>query len=132
MSWIEENYEMCKIGFDGESCVRQWFKSINIDFMQVDIMFNKNDKWYLGEIKTQEKFKAPPFDGHGMPEWQINRRIKFYNDTGIEPYLIVKDKDESCLYIGSIIELMKKDKIITRGKKPRVVFNLINFTKIIL
>ena len=130
MNFVDQHYELLKIGFQGEGEVREYFKSIGVKFMQVDLMFNKNGKWYLAEIKTQEKFKAPPFDGHGLPEWQIEARIQFYNDTGIEPFLIVKDNEDRCLYIGSILKLMQKEKIITKGKKPRVVFNINGFTKI--
>jgi hypothetical protein len=130
MSWIQDNYNKYKIGSDGESEIREWFKKLNIPFMQVDIMFYYKDKWCLGEVKTQEKFKAPPFDGHGMPEWQINRRMKFYNDTGVIPYLIVKDLEENCIYIQKIEELMNGEYIKTKGRKPRIVFNINSFKRI--
>ena len=94
MSFLEKNLENCKIGFAGEDLVRSWFIDKKIPFMQVDIMFKYNNKWCLGEVKTQEKFIAPPFDGHGLPKWQIDRRLEFYNDTGVEPFLIVNDISE--------------------------------------
>jgi len=130
MSWIQENFDKCKIGFDGESEIREFFKKHKIPFMQVDLLFYYNEKWCLAEIKTQEKFKAPPFDGHGMPDWQIKRRMQFYNDTGIEPYLIVKDIEENCIYIGKIIELLEKEYIKTNGNNPRIVFNIESFKRI--
>jgi|TARA_R110000782_G_scaffold269647_1_gene368141 hypothetical protein len=130
MTWLEKNYDSCNIGLSGESEVREWFKNKKIPFMQVDIMFKYDGKWCLGEIKTQEKFLAPPFDGHGLPKWQIDRRIQFYNDTNIEPFLIVKDLKENCLYIESLLILMKGEKFQTKGKSPRVIFKLSNFKKI--
>lgn len=132
MSFLEKNLEQCKIGFAGEDLVRNWFINKKIPFMQVDIMFKYNDKWCLGEIKTQEKFLAPPFDGHGLPKWQIDRRMEFYKDTGIEPYLIVNDINDKCLYIESLKNLLKAEQFQTKGNKPRVIFKLSNFKKIIL
>ena len=130
MSWLKNNYESYKIGLDGESEIREWFKKRHIPFMQVDIMFKSKGIWYLGEIKTQEKFKAPPFDGHGLPKWQVDKRIQFYNDTGIEPFLIVKDLEDDCIYLGSMVELMKQEKFQTKGKRSRIIFKLENFKKI--
>lgn len=130
MSFLEDNYDQCLIGFDGENKVRDWFKQKYIPFMQVDIMFKYKDKWCLGEIKTQEKFKSPPFDGHGLPKWQIKRRIEFYQDTGIEPFLIVYDLNEKCLYIESLLILTTKEFFNTNGKKPRTIFNIENFKRI--
>jgi len=100
--------------------------------MQVDIMFWHNNTWCLGEVKSQEKFKAPPFDGHGLPQWQIDRRLKFYKDTGVIPYLIIYDLDEKCLYIEKMENLLEKEHFKTNGKKPRVIFNLSSFKRIVI
>ena len=130
MSFLENNFNNCKIGFGGEDLVRTWFIDKKIPFMQVDIMFKYNGKWCLGEVKTQEKFKAPPYDGHGLPDWQIKRRMEFYKDTGVIPYLIVYDLQEKCLYIEKLEVLLSKEHFKTKGKKPRVIFKLDNFKKI--
>lgn len=130
MSFLQNNIDQCKIGFDGESTVRDWFIKNKIPFMQVDIMFKHNKNWCLGEIKSQEKFKAPPYDGHGLPEWQINRRLEFQKDTNVKAYLIVYDLNEKCLYIESIDNLLKGKHFKTKGKKPRVVFCIESFKKV--
>lgn len=133
MTWFDKNIDWIKKGLEGEGQVREWFKSKKLPFMQVDIMFKSKGKWCLGEIKTQEKFTAPPFDGHGLPEWQIKMRMQFYNDTGIVPYLIVKDVHDDCLYLQSMIildGLTNKDKFKTKGRKPRVIFRLEKFVKV--
>lgn len=132
MSFLENNLENCKIGFAGEDIVRDWFKRQKIPFMQVDIMFFYRGHWCLGEVKSQEKFKAPPFDGHGLPQWQIDRRLKFYKDTGVIPYLIIYDLDEKCLYVEKIETLLTKEHFKTNGKKPRVIFNLSSFKRIVI
>jgi hypothetical protein len=130
MSFLKNNLDQCLIGFDGEDKIRDWFKKIKIPFMQVDIMFKKDNKWCLGEIKTQEKFKAPPFDGHGLPQWQIDRRLEFYKDTGVIPYLIIYDIDDKCIYIETLNNLINKENFKTKGEKPRVIFKLTSFIKI--
>lgn len=132
MSFIDDNLKKIKIGFDGEQTVRDWFIKQKIPFMQVDIMFKHKDSWCLGEVKTQEKFTAPPFDGHGLPQWQIDRRLEFQEDTGVIAYLIVNDIEDNCLYINSLDKLLAGEYFKTKGKKPRVVFNIKNFVKIYL
>ena len=137
MSFLEDNLEKCIVGFAGEDKVREWFKKKKIPFMQVDIMFKYRGKWCLGEVKAQEKYTKEnppypdgPFDGHGLPRWQIDRRIEFYKDTGVEPFLIVRDLEEDCLYIESLLILMQKEKFQTKGKSPRMIFKLDNFKRI--
>lgn len=130
MSFLENNIENCKIGFAGEDAVRSWFIKQKIPFMQVDIMFKYNQSWCLGEIKTQEKFLSPPFDGHGLPKWQIDRRLQFQKDTGIKAYLIVNDINDKCLYIESIDNLLKGKYFQTKGSKPRIVFEICSFKKL--
>lgn len=130
MSFLENNIEQCKIGFAGEGKVRDWFIKQNIPFMQVDIMFKHKDKWCLGEVKTQEKFIAPPFDGHGLPKWQLDRRLQFQKDTGVIAYLIVNDINDKCLYISTMDKLLKGRSFQTKGLKPRIIFELSSFTKI--
>ena len=63
MNFFDDNIEQIKIGFQGEEMIRNYFIKNNISFMQVDIMFKYNNKWHCGEIKTQEIFRSPPFDG---------------------------------------------------------------------
>lgn len=139
MSWFKENKEILEIGLNGEGNVRDWFKQKKIPFMQVDIMFKYNKKWCLGEVKTQEKYKKfdpkfpnsiGPYDGHGLPKWQIDRRMEFFKDTGIEPFLIVNDIQEKCLYLNSIDVLLNGEHFNTGGKKPRTIFKLENFKRI--
>jgi hypothetical protein len=132
MSFLESNIENCKIGFGGEDTVRDWFIKQKIPFMQVDIMFKYKGSWCLGEIKTQEIYTAPPYDGHGLPKWQIDRRMEFFRDTGVKPYLIVYDLKEKCLYIESFENLLNGEHFQTKGKKPRTIFNIESFKKIAL
>ena len=129
MSFLEDNIDNCKIGFAGEDTVRNWFIKNKVKFMQLDIMFYHKGKWCLGEVKTQEKYLAPPFDGHGLPQWQIDRRMQFYKDTGVKPYFIVKCLDDECLYIKDMPTLLEGKSFKTKGKKPRVIFPVSSFEK---
>ena len=128
--FTEENKKNIKQGYDGEDIVRNWFKEKEIPFMQVDLMFKHNNNWFLAEIKSQEKFLSPPFDGHGLPEWQIKRRIDFYNDTKIKPIFIVYDTQDKCIYMANLVELEKGEKFKTKGAKPRIIFPISSFKKV--
>jgi hypothetical protein len=137
MNFFDDNIEQIKIGFQGEEIIRNYFIKNNISFMQVDIMFKYNNKWHCGEIKTQEIFRSPPFDGHGLPQWQINKRLEFHNDTNVIPVFIVYDLEEKCIYYQNLLYLInqKKENIDffkTKGKKPRTIFNIKHFKKLTL
>ena len=134
MSWFENNLDKIKIGLEGEEIIREHFKKEKVPFMQVDIMFKNKNKWYCGEIKTQEIFESPPFDGHGLPQWQIDRRIEFYKDTGVVPVFIVYDLKEKCVFMQKLNFLntltCKNDVLRTKGAKPRTIFNIKHFERI--
>lgn len=134
MSWFDKNIDKIKIGLEGEEIIREYLMRQKIPFMQVDIMYKENNQWYCGEIKTQEIFKSPPFDGHGLPQWQINRRIQFYNDTGVIPMFFVYDLEEKCIYYNSLLYLNNKvhknEVFRTNGAKPRTIYNIDLFKRI--
>jgi hypothetical protein len=134
MSFFSDNLDKIKIGLEGEEKVRNFFKSKNVKFMQVDIVFYSSTKqrWCVGEIKTQEKYLSPPFDGHGLPEWQIEARIDFYKATKCIPYLIVNCLSDNCFYFQSILKLMEGKKFKTKGLKSRVIFPIESFEKILI
>lgn len=132
MSFITENFDNCKIGFDGEQLIRKWFMDNKIPFMQVDVMFKHDNRWYLGEIKSQEKYLSPPFDGHGLPIWQINRRLEFEKETGIVAYLFIYDLEDKCIYMQKFSELMNGKQFETKGSKPRIIFPIESFKKIFI
>lgn len=117
-------------GYAGEKKVREWFKENKIPFMQVDIMFFTKDEWKLGEIKSQEKFVSPPFDGHGLPKWQVDRRLDFCNKMKIDAFLIVHDREEECLYIESLNKLNEGEKYYTKGLSPRVIYPIVQFKRL--
>lgn len=50
---------------------------------------------YAWEIKFQERYEAPPFDGHGLPVRQVHARLRLQRETGIVAVFLVFDRDGS-------------------------------------
>jgi hypothetical protein len=113
-------------GFDGEKVLRDYLVKMKYQFGQVDVISKINDKWYLFEVKHQEKFEAPPFDGHGLPPWQVKFRIQAYNELGIIPILFVVDKTTGICYYQNLMKLEKGLKHTTSTGK-RVIYPLESF-----
>lgn len=128
-NWFDDNLKQIKIGLEGESQIRKMLSKKNIRFMQADLIFNYNNQYYCAEVKTQEKYLAPPFDGHGLPMWQITARIELFNKTGIIPYLFIRCLTDNLVYHQDLRELMRTEYYQTKGKSPRVIFNLSEFKK---
>lgn len=96
--------------------------------MQADLVLKgKNGDWFLAEVKCQERYNPPPFEGHGLPEWQIIRRLEFQEDTGIWALLFVVEKGTGLIFWNYIKRLWSGEKYKTSGSKPRVIFPLKNF-----
>ena len=127
-------------GFKGEEIIRDFLKNNpNIDvFFQGDIIYRKIDgKWFISEVKHQEKFESPPFDGHGLPPWQIKHRLLFEKERGVIAmlYVIEKGKKENgkhIVYWNYLNKLNQGKHFDTMGDKPRRVFPLENFNKLLI
>ena len=116
-----------KIGYSGEKIIRQLLKDKNIKlFMQIDLLFCKDNIWYSAEIKRQESYKPPPFEGHGLPPYQIEQRVQLYKDKNIIPMLFIIDKENNKIFYQNIIKLEKGEKIYTKTKS-RVIYPINNF-----
>ena len=127
---VEKDIEKIKDGFVGERIVRNYLiNQENCFFGQLDMIANINNEWYSIEVKHQEMFESPPFDGHGLPVWQVKTRIKLYKDTGVIPLFFVLDKNTKVLMYNSLLNLEKGRKFQT-GKKSRVIYPIENFIKI--
>lgn len=131
-TFFDKNYENIKKGFEGENDIREFLKERNISFLQADLIFEYRGNYYCGEIKTQEKATPEkygiPFEGHGLPPWQIKARIKLYERTGIIPYLFIRCLTDNVIYHEDLRKLMKT-KYYEFKKTPRIVFNLEAFKK---
>jgi len=114
-------------GLEGEKIIRDYFKDKKIHFFQVDLMAKIRDRWNLIEIKHQESYKPPPFEGHGLPKWQIDARLEFQKEKGIRALLFIVDKETKIIYWQYMDELMNGESYQTKGINPRIIFPLINF-----
>ena len=127
-SWTRANSELCLLATKGNitrldasvsqivespieehsrkpAIARCFLKSRNIDnLFQADWIVVKDNKYYVIEVKHKEKFRAPPFDGHGLDIRQVRARQKFYEDTGIRCLFLVFDFDRT-IYYGWLDEL---------------------------
>jgi hypothetical protein len=112
--------------------------------MQVDLIVQipRTVKYRLLEIKCQERFLAPPFDGHGLPIWQFDTRLRFEERTEIEAWLYVIEPEvwinnrgqDLVIYRQSfkaLKELPAERKFITKRTK-RIIFPMDAFERIII
>ena len=132
-TFFDANYDNIKKGFEGENDIREFLKRKSISFLQADLIFEYDGKYYCGEIKTQEKatpekYYGLPFEGHGLPPWQVNSRIRLYEKTGIIPYLFIRCLTDNVIYHRDLRELIKTNYYEFK-KTPRIVFNLEEFKK---
>ena len=111
-------------GLEGEKIIRDYFISKKLHFFQVDLIVKIKDKWHLVEIKHQESFKPPPFEGHGLPKWQIDARLKFQEEKEIRAMLFILDKNTKIIYWQYMDVLLFGDQFQTKGQKPRIIFPL--------
>ena len=123
-----------KQGFLGESIVRQLLKDCKQQFGQIDLIsYDKvKSKIYMYEIKCQDRFKSPPFDGHGLPPYQFDFRLKIATLTGMIPFFIIIEpqvdlKGEQLMFYQNmfILDRLSNDKkFITGGDKKAVAIQL--------
>jgi len=116
-------------GIYAEQYILKFFRDRNIPCFQPDCVSYENDKYILNEVKNQECFKSPPFDGHGLPKWQVEARIEFFNKTGIRCRLFVLEKGTNIIYYQWLDELEKGEYIDTKGEHPRRIYNISLFKK---
>lgn len=127
MKLSEKDLDNIIIGFDGENIIREFFKLKKIFYFQADMVAKIKYKWCLIEVKHQEMFNSPPFDGHGLPLWQIKARLQFQEEKDIRAMLFIIDKNTNIIYWQYMDVLMKGEKYQTNGKSPRIIFPIKNY-----
>lgn len=123
-------------GLKGEGIFRDLLKLKKHKFAQIDILsISEDDVIYIWEIKHQERFEAPPFDGHGLPPYQLEMRIKIAERTNTIPmFAIIEPEDENGDMWAFIQDMRKLDalpddrKFITKTGK-RIIFHIDEFNK---
>lgn len=130
MDWSQWAADTVRVaqGHAGETRVRQRLIRRKIDHMQVDLLFKLNGHWNLAEIKNQERFVNP--DGHGLPLWQVEKRMEFFQDTGIPPWLIVVEPDGAGIFAQRIDVLESKGRALVTQKSKRVIYPIASFIEL--
>lgn len=114
-------------GIAMEQWLLGYFRKTGRPVFQPDAISYEDGHYILNEVKNQEHFKAPPFDGHGLPPYQVEARILFWERTGIRCRFVVKEKGTKKVYWQWLDVLEGKEHYDTRGKSPRRVYPLKSF-----
>ena len=107
-------------GWIGERIVRNYIKGKVSYFMQADLIVFTDNRYVLFEIKRQEKYQNP--DGHGLPPFQVKHRIDLYNSTGIEPFLVIVDPEDNCIYSQSLVILENSKRGFLTKTGSRIIY----------
>lgn len=131
---------MLKMGFEAEGAVRELLRQKKHEYGQLDLVSidRATQKIYIWEIKHQERFKAPPFDGHGLPPWQFKFRLEVARKTNTIPILIIvepgSEPGSKKVFYQSlfILEKLPADKKFMTKTGKRIVFNIDAFNEMTL
>lgn len=116
-------------GIDGEQKLFKWLKGLGYSFFQPDAISFEDGTYVLNECKHQEHYNAPPYDGHGLPKWQVEARLWFWEVTNIRCRLVIFEKGTNDIYYQWLDELEKGEHFDTKGMNPRRVYPLTSFNK---
>jgi len=123
-------------GFAGEGILRSILSEKGHQFGQIDLMSicPKSGKTYFYEVKHQERFKGPPFDGHGLPPWQVDFRLKIAKAHNITPVLFIVEPGidlmgEIVIFYASLIHLnnLPDDKKFLTNTGKRIIYHIAEF-----
>lgn len=117
-------------GIQGEQALFNLLKKNGFHFFQPDAIGYKDGCYYVFETKHQERFIPPPFEGHGLPKWQVTARLAFQKMTKIPCVLVVFDKETNEIFWQRIDQLEKGEYHDTFGNSPRRIYKIDNFEKL--
>ena len=126
-----------KLGEEGQKKAKilchEYFKEtvFQIDWMSV----TKDGIYILNEVKNQEPFDPPPFEGQGLPLWQVKARIKFYRTTGTRCRFIVFNPLDDTDILWQWLDVLEEEgqHFDTQGLDPqkrRRIYPIDNFKKL--
>ena len=126
----KSNMGITQDGINGEQALFVLLKSKGLKFFQPDAIGYKDGCYYVFEVKHQARYTPPPFEGHGLPKWQVEARLEFQRRTTIPCIFVVFDKETEEVFYQRIDKLEKGEYIDTHGMKPRRIYNLKEFKKL--
>jgi len=113
------------LGKEGEQKARMILKGMGFEVQCPDWIALKDDKWTCFEIKSKERFLAPPFDGHGLDKRQIYLRNRLLEGTGIRTYLLIFEVGTNLVF-GEYLDILEsKEKFNTLNNIT--IYPLANF-----
>lgn len=116
-------------GIQAEQWLLKFFIDKGIKCFQPDAISLEDGEYVLNEIKHQEFYESPPFDGHGLPLWQIESRVNFYIKTKIRCRIVIIEKISNNIYSQWLDVLENGEFFDTKGQKPRRVYPIESFKK---
>lgn len=152
-----KNIDMERVGLGllGENVVRDYLKTTTYRHMQLDLVYwphGEGNFYRVAEIKCQERFLAPPFDGHGLPLHQFNERLKLEKSMrnmrpgrehqSVQVWLFIIEPStwlneaitEKVIFSQSIARLnaLPDEKKFVSHQSKRIIFPIEEFEKIIV
>lgn len=127
-------WEGCRMGITeqgilGEQMAFQFCFSRGLKCLQSDLLYeNRDGEYVMLEVKHQEPFKAPPFDGHGLPPQQVQKRLDIFKKHGIRCVFVVFDKEEHAIYY-QWLDTLDAGKKAPTPTGSRVIYPLEAFIK---
>jgi len=115
-------------GIKGEQLLFKLLHKKGYYFFQPDAIGLKNDSFFVFGAKLKARFKAPPFDGHGLDKRQVRARINFEEKTGIKSVLVVFDKETNEVFLQDIKKLEEGKHFDTRNYIR--IYPIENFEKV--
>ena len=79
---------MTEEGIEGERKLFKFLWKKGVDVFQPDAIGLNKGKYELYEVKNQERYRPPPFEGHGLPPQQIKNRLLFQQKTGKQKWQV--------------------------------------------
>lgn len=112
----ETNLTIEELGKEGEAQARLLLKKMGFMITQPDWLGIKDDKWFQFEVKRKERFTPPPFEGHGLNLYQVERRLDLFKKNNLRPYFLVWEIGTD-IWFGEWLDVLEsKEKITTRNK----------------
>jgi hypothetical protein len=106
---------------------RRWLKGRGYSVFQADWIASRDDDDFIVEAKWQERFEAPPFDGHGLPPRQVVARLNFMRRRGIRTLFLVFDKATYEVFYEWLDVLDSGAQFETAGRNRRRIYPLTHF-----
>jgi len=121
-----------ELGKEGEQEARKILKHLGFELTAPDWLGRRGGKWTAFEIKRKERFKSPPFDGHGLNLWQVERRMDLFRRNNLRTFLMIWEIPSN-IWFGQWLDVLedrgnrnsKTEKHITKNQV--VIYPLRNF-----